>query len=316
MIISASRRTDIPALYSKWFINRIRAGWCIVPNPMNSHQATRVPLSPKDVDVIVFWSKNPSPLIPYLEELDKQKYRYYFQFTVNDYPPALEPNIPSLENRIETFLELSRRVTPSRVIWRYDPIIISNFTSVESHIEKFSRIATELKGATQRVMVSIVDLYKKTDKRLKQLEKEEGFSFARGDSLLDNVTFLLKELSIIASKNDIEIFTCAEETDYSQLGIPPGRCIDNELMYKCWSLNLKYKKDPFQRPVCLCATSKDIGINNTCKHACAYCYATTDCLTAERRYSEHDPNSPILWGDPGKFKEIKVSEHSQLGLSL
>jgi len=316
MIISASRRTDIPALYSKWFVNRIRAGWCLVPNPMNANQVSRVSLRPEDVDVIVFWSKNPAPLMPYLEELDEKGFRYYFQFTVNNYPRTLEPNIPSLDKRLSTFRELSHQVTPLRVIWRYDPIIISNLTAVESHIENFSRISGELKGVTRRVMVSIVDFYKKTDKRLLQLEKEEGFSFIRGEKLLKEVTCLMKELSIIASKNEIEIFTCAEDTDYSQLGITPGRCIDTELMLKCWSLRLKYKKDPSQRPVCLCTTSKDIGINNTCKHACAYCYATTSSITAERRFTEHNSDSPILWGNPGKLQEIKHSDYGQIDLPL
>jgi DNA repair photolyase len=316
MIISASRRTDIPALYSEWFINRIRAGWCLVPNPMNTNQVSRVSLKPEDVDVIVFWSKNPGPLIPYLEELDKRGFRYYFQFTVNNYPNTLEPNIPSLDKRLSTFRELSHQVTPSRVIWRYDPIIISNNTTVESHIENFSLLAGELKGLTNRVMVSIVDFYKKTDKRLLQLEKEDGFSFTKGDKLFKDVTCLMKELFNIASKNKIEIFTCAEDTDYSQLGILPGRCIDPEIMLKCWSLNLKYKKDPSQRSVCLCATSKDIGMNNTCKHACVYCYATTSSVTAERKFKEHNPDSPILSGDPGKLQEKMNSDFGQISLSL
>jgi hypothetical protein len=294
LIISASRRTDIPALYSEWFINRIKAGWCLVPNPRNTKQYSLVSLNIADVDFIVFWSKNPAPLFPHLEELDKLGFRYYFQYTVNDYPLALEPNIPSLDSRLATFQQLSRHVTPTRVVWRYDPIIISNFTSVQFHIEKFSHIAEKLKGFTERVMVSIVDYYGKTDHHLSQLEKEEGYSFASGDPLLNDSVYLLKELSAIASKNKSEIFTCAEATDYSQLGVPPGRCIDPDLMLKCWAINLKYKKDAFQRPVCLCAASKDIGINNTCNHGCAYCYATTNYSAAQKRHSEHDPDSPLL----------------------
>jgi hypothetical protein len=157
MIISASRRTDIPAFYSKWFMNRIREGYCLVPNPLNTKQISVVTLSPVEVDAIVFWSKNPEPLIPYLSELDDYGFRYYFQFTLNDYPSALEPNIPSLESRLETFRKLSKLLGPKRVIWRYDPIIISNYTPPSYHIERFRNIANELRGFTKRVMVSFVD---------------------------------------------------------------------------------------------------------------------------------------------------------------
>jgi len=229
-------------------MNRIKEGWCLVPNPMNTKQQSRVSLKVDDVDVIVFWSKNPAPLIPHLSELDRRGFLYYFQYTINDYPLALEPNIPSLDSRIKTFKLLSGHVTPLRVVWRYDPIIISNFTPIQYHVERFSQIAEELKGYTKRVMVSVIDYYGKTDRRLTQLEKEEGFTFTRGDELVKDIVYLMKEFSSIAAKNEIEIFTCAEETDYSQLGVTPGRCIDTNLMLKCWSLILNIKKMLFKGP--------------------------------------------------------------------
>jgi len=294
MIISASRRTDIPAFYSKWLMNRIRAGYCLVPNPRNLKQVSRVSLHPSDVEAIIFWSKNPAPLLPHLGELDKLGFHYYFQFSLNDYPWALEPNIPSLDDRIATFKDLSRLVGPLRVVWRYDPIIISNRTPFEFHRERFAWIAEELKGVTHRVMVSIVDFYQKTDRRLSQLEKEEGFSFDRDVLSSAGTTSLLRNLADIARKNNMEIFTCAEEKDYSQTGVTPGMCIDNKLLMKISSSNLQYKKDPSQRDSCLCMISKDIGINDTCLHGCPYCYATVNYSVAQRRYTEHDPDSPIL----------------------
>lgn len=308
MIISASRRTDIPAFYSQWFMNRLRAGWCIVPNPLNMKQISKVSLHPKDVEAIIFWSKNPAPLLPHLGELDKLGFYYYFQFSLNDYPRALEPNIPSLGDRIATFKDLSRLVDPLRVVWRYDPIIISNMTPFEFHRDRFTWIAEELKGVTHRVMVSIVDFYQKTNRRLSQLEQEEGFSFDRNASSSDDVTNLLKDLAAIARRNNIEIFSCAEERDYSNIGVTPGRCIDERLLSRIWSLNLKYKKDTTQRKYCLCMVSKDIGINDTCIHGCPYCYSTRDYALAQRRHSEHDPNSPILWGPVGQpSKTVKDS---------
>lgn len=314
MIISVSRRTDIPAFYSKWFMNRIRAGYCLVPNPRNMKQVLRVSLQPRDTEAIVFWSKNPAPLLPQLSELDQLGFYYYFQFSLNDYPRALEPNLPSLNDRIATFKDLSRLIGPLRVVWRYDPIIISNITSFDFHRERFTWIAEELKGATHRVMVSIVDFYQKTERRLAQLEKEEGYSFDRDVLSSDGITSLLKDLADIARKNNIEIFTCAEERDYSQIRVPPGRCIDERLLARIWSLNLEYKKDPYQRDSCLCMVSKDIGINDTCMHGCPYCYATVNYAVAQRRFNEHDPDSPILWGKPEESPETTEEAEAQMRL--
>ncbi len=314
MIISASRRTDIPAFYSKWFMNRIRARYCLVPNPFNANQVSRVSLDPADVEAIVFWSKNPAPLIPYLDELDQRGFHYYFQFTLNNYSNAIEPNMPSLESRLETFKKLSERVGVLRIVWRYDPIIISNMTGYNFHREQFSWIAGELRGSTQRVMVSIADFYKKTENRLSKLEKEEGFVFEREAQHHAGMADLLKDLHQISLENSIEIFTCAEESNFSSVGVPPGKCIDEGILMRIQPNTLKYKKDPSQRNYCLCLVSKDIGSNNTCLHGCQYCYSTTSLEAAERRNREHDPGSPVLWGTPGPVDEKTDERRPQLKL--
>lgn len=295
MIISASRRTDIPAFYSQWFINRVREGFCFVPNPLNAKQIAKIPLNQQEVEAIVFWSKNPAPIIHYLPELDERGFRYYFQFTLNDYPAALEPGIPSLENRLNTFETLSKLLGPKRVVWRYDPIIISNYTSIDYHTERFSYIAEELRGMTCRVMISFVDYYKKTDRRLIKLEKEEGYIFQKELSF-GKGSDIARHLADIASKNKMEIFTCAENNDYTQAGVRPGMCIDSHLISELWLINVRDNKDPSQRDCCLCRQSKDIGMNNTCLHGCTYCYATINSEVAHRYFNEHDPNSPQLHG--------------------
>lgn len=315
MIISASRRTDIPALYSKWFMNRVRAGWCAVANPMNAKQISHVSLKPQDVDVIVFWSKNPAPMLEHLSELDQLGFRYYFQVSLNDYPPELEPNIPSFDDRLETFLELSRRVGPFRVIWRFDPIIISNITSADYIRQKFECISHELQGSTHRVIVSIVDFYQKTERRLAALEKL-GYVFDREAAYSSRIDGLLKDIADTAKNRDLEIYSCAEDRDYSNLGIPPGGCIDDKIIQRLWSTNLRYTKDPSQRQCCLCTVSKDIGINDTCIHGCPYCYSTRSLEIAERRYNEHDPNSPVLWGDLKYFSSMVDKSSPQLQLPL
>jgi len=313
VIISASRRTDIPALYSKWFINRIRVGWCQVPNPLNYGQLSYVSLRPEDVDAIVFWSKNPAPMFDYLGDLDALGFRYYFQFTLNDYPSQLEPEVPSLDERIHTFRKLSSRLEPIRVIWRYDPIIISNRTPHDFHRENFSKIANALSGFTGRVMVSFADYYQKTERRLSELEKF-GFKFDRRAANSRGGWDLLKDLAAIARDHHMEIFTCAEERDFSKVGAPPGCCIDGELLRELWSLHGHEKKDPTQRLECLCVVSKDIGINDTCVHGCPYCYSTRNLDLAQRRYSEHDPNSPVLWGSGRALSETEQADQFKVRL--
>ena len=313
MIISASRRTDIPAFYSEWFMNRIRVGWCQVPNPLNYNQLSYISLRPEDVDAIVFWSKDPKPMLKYLGELDGRGFRYYFQFAVNDYPSILEPNIPSLNKRLETFYKTSNHVEPLRIIWRYDPIIISNLTPPDFHRDKFSAIASALKGYTKRVMVSLVDYYHKTDRRLYELEKE-GYRFDRETANSHIIWDLFKDLALIAKNNEIEIFTCAEERDFSDAGVSSGRCIDGELLFRLWSLHGHTKKDPTQRASCLCVMSKDIGINDTCIHGCPYCYSTRNIEVAKSRYAEHNPESPVIWGKARFLSEAEKAEQQQTRL--
>lgn len=295
MIISASRRTDIPAFYSAWFLNRVRAGWCAVPNPMNPAQVARVSLAPPEVDAIVFWSKNPAPLLPHLDELDARGFRYYFQFTLNAYAPEIEPHVPALDKRLETFRALSRRIGPERVIWRYDPIVISNRTDGVFHRERFAAIAESLGGATERVVVSVVDFYRKTDRRLALLE-HQGYRFDRNAAASADTAALLADLAAVARAHHMEIQSCAEDGDLSRSGIAPGRCIDERLINRLWHLNLPYRKDPSQRKLCLCTVSKDIGVGDTCRHGCRYCYATKDHALAEQRSEAHDPVAPMLWG--------------------
>ncbi len=313
MIISASRRTDIPAFFSEWFINRIRAGWCLVPNPMNYGQQSYVSLRPDDVDAIVFWSKNPAPLLRHLDELDSRGYHYYFQFSLNDYPKALEPNVPNLDRRIEVFRSLGDRLGPRRVVWRYDPIVISNQTPPDFHRAVFEAVASRLSGYTKRVMVSLVDYYRKTERRLSGLEKE-GLAFERGAADSPYVWKLLNDLAAIAKANGMDIFTCAEEHDFTEARIPPGRCVDGDLLRELWHLEGHNVKDPSQRPACLCVVSKDIGMNDTCLHGCAYCYSTRSPALASRRHSEHDPESPVLWGKPRTLSEDECARHSQARL--
>lgn len=309
MIISASRRTDIPAFYSAWLMNRIRTGYCLVPNPFNAKQISRVSLAREDVDAFVFWSKNPQPMLGLLDELTDRGFIYYFQYTLNDYPHALEPKIPAVERRLETFHELARRLGPTRVVWRYDPIIITPNTGYEFHAAAFEKLTSLLQGATRRVVVSVVDLYRKTDRRMTAIA-DNGFRIDSDAATSPEMLQLLSHISRVAATADIMSFSCAEEQDFTKAGVRPGSCIDCDLISALGG-RVSVKKDAGQRPACRCVTSRDIGINDTCLHGCPYCYSTRNDELAHQRHAQHDPSSPVLFGhaedpEPKGTKQLKL----------
>ncbi len=291
MIISASRRTDIPAFYAEWFINRIRAGYCTVPNPANPKMISYVSLNPDDVDVIVFWTRNPKPLIKRLAELDMRGFRYYFQYTILANPRIIDPKSPSTKPSVETFRSLADHIGPDRVMWRYDPIVITNQCSSHHHLEKISTIASSLRGYTKRLIISMLDTYKHTERRMRSLEAK-GLRV----SLLNKERFhcFIKSIVEIAKANGMEIFSCAEENGLDRLGVASGKCIDDRLIEKVFGIQVTHKKDPYQRPACGCVMSKDIGVYDTCPFNCVYCYATKNIGSVKRNRLKHDPKSPSL----------------------
>jgi len=292
MIISASRRTDIPAFYSEWFFNRIQSGFCTVQNPFNPAQISRVSLKPEDVEAIVFWSKYPAPIIPRLKGLDAMGYRYYFQFTLNAYPPELETELPPLGKRVDAFLRLSGMLGERRVVWRYDPIIISNRTGYDWHRERFASLCERLAGKTARVMVSPVEYYKKTERNMASLSPK--YSFDTEAAQKPEFDALLADMAKTAGTAGMEMFSCARERDYSAIGIRRGSCVDAGLINSLWNIGVPVKKDPGQREHCLCAVSRDIGVNDTCLFNCLYCYATRNRQTALARHKRHDSRSDGL----------------------
>ena len=299
MIISASRRTDIPAFYAQWFINRIRVGHCTVPNPFNRKQVSHILLCPEDVTIIVFWTRNPHHLIPYLKELDQLGYRYYFQYTVMDNPRLIDTMTPSLSSSLRIFKKLSDLIGPERVIWRYDPVIISNITGIEFHIATYKNIAETLRNYTQRSVISILDIYSKLKKRL-QVLKDKGVEIVdcnnKSDKRFDE---LLYTLAGIAEQNKMEIVSCAEDPDLTKYNIHPGKCIDDDYIERVFGIDVTHKKDPAQRKACGCVVSRDIGVYNTCLSGCQYCYATTSFEKAKALYENHNPGSASMvdYGD-------------------
>lgn len=287
MILSVSRRTDIPAFYSEWFFNRIKDGFVYVRNPMNRHQISKIKLSPALIDCIVFWSKNPSPMLNKLDLL--KDYMYYFQFTINPYNIGMEVGVPKKDTIIETFKQLSEKVGPKRVIWRYDPILLSNEVDIAYHLKYFEVIASRLKGYTTTCVISFVDQYKKTQRNLRN-------TTARAPHY-NEMVLLAIEIVKIATTYGIKVQSCAEEIELVQMGIQHGRCIDNILIEDLLGTKLIVSKDKNQRLECGCVQSIDIGEYNTCSHNCLYCYANYNKDLVNRNQQRHDPLSPLLIGN-------------------
>ena len=312
MILSVSRRTDIPNYYSDWFYERIKEGFLYVRNPMNPHQVSRIALSPKVVDCIVFWTKNPEPMLGRLTELSD--YMYYVQFTLTGYGRDVERNVPDKkEKMISTFQKLAKQIGKERVVWRYDPILFTKKYSAEYHIRAFSQIAEVLSGYTKRCVISLVDTYAKNRKRMEQLGTYE----------LPEAEWkaMARRLSEMARRNGMSISTCAEKADLSDCGIGHSSCIDRTLIEELIGCPIQVKKDANQRKECGCVESIDIGTYHTCRNGCLYCYANQSDVRVEQNAARYDIHSPILCGNISEEdviteRSVKSFQTEQLCLKI
>jgi DNA repair photolyase len=284
LIVSASRRTDIPAFYPEWFFRRLEEGFVLVRNPVNPLQVRRVALDPGELDCIVFWTKNPGPMLPVLKKLEA--YHYYFQFTLNAYEADMEPGLPRKETLIDTFKALSEKTGPRRLVWRYDPILINEKYPLSWHVEKFGETARALKGRAEKVIISFIDLYAKTVRNTRGLNIRE---MSREEK-----TGIAGQLARIAGENGLAITACAEDIDLSPYGIDKAKCIDDKLIEKISGRPLNVKKDRSQRPECGCVSSVDIGAYNCCPHGCRYCYANHNDTAVLENLRNHDPLALVL----------------------
>jgi len=321
VIVSASRSTDIPAFYSDWFFNRLKKGYIKWKNPFNG-----VPLyvSFAKTRIIVFWSKNPKPIIKHIDFLDEVGINYYFQYTLNDYvKEGIEKKVGSVERRIDTFIELSEKIGKEKVIWRFDPYILTETSGVEELLKRTENIGNQLKGYTEKLVFSFADI--KTYKKVQSnMLKAPVIYHEFNERTMNELAKGLMELN----KNwNFEIGTCAEKIDLDKYGIIHNKCVDDDLMVRLFSndkelmdfigykpvqpslfehvddnsgkYRYKIKKDKGQRELCGCIMSKDIGQYNTCPHECIYCYANTSIEQAKVNYNKHknNPNAETIIGE-------------------
>ncbi|MCL2300291.1 MAG: DUF1848 domain-containing protein [Firmicutes bacterium] len=304
MILSASRRTDIPAFYADWLLNRLRAGYALARNPMNHAQIRRVPTSRDAVDCVAFWTKDPLPLLPRLPEIDRMGHRYYFQFTLTPYDRTLEKNLRDKDAIVKTFVELSKRCP---VLWRYDPIILNDRLDIAWHAEQFNRLCEKLHRHTPQVTISFVILYPKLKTPLIRRVTE------------DEIAELAGRFAEIAGQYGLPVKACCEKTDLSPYGIRRASCIDRTTVEALCGCKIAAPQDKNQRPSCGCLASVDIGVYNTCGNGCVYCYANHSAGSAAANTRRHDPAGELLMGEltPGEkivTREARSWKEEQLSL--
>ena len=306
MILSASRRTDIPAFYAEWFMQRIKEGHALVPNPYNAHRLSRVALSPQLVDCIVFWTKNPGPMLPHLKKLEELGYKFVIQFSLTPYDSSIEYRVPPTEEMLQLFISLAKKLGSQRLVWRYDPVLINQNFTVRRHHDCFAKMCERLHPHAQRCIISFIDACKSSEKLFRPLSPQEQLALATG-------------FTDIARSYGLGLFTCAEEVELERYGIRHGACIDKEHLEQLVGGPLNIRPDPHQRKACLCAEAVDLGVYDSCAHGCAYCYAVSNRQTAQRRLQLHDPCAPMLTGYPAGIEVISertAKSHKSKQLSL
>ncbi len=287
MIVSASYRTDIPAYYGRWFLGRLAAGFCRVGNPYGGKPVT-VSLKPLDVDGFVFWTRNPGPFAPALKELRRRAMPFVVQFTITGYPRALEAAVQKTDRAVAQLKAIARRYGPRSVVWRYDPILFTSITTRDWHVKNFTGLASALRGATDEVVISLADDYRKTRRNLAIAACEHSFAPVPPP---EDTRGFLRGLADIAADHGMKLTACTEPA----LDTAPARCIDarrlSDVAGRAIAARLRGN-----RPGCLCCESRDIGAYDSCAQGCVYCYAVADRDRAKRNLAAHDPNAAFLIG--------------------
>ena len=289
MILNVSSRTDIIAFYEKWLIKRVEAGFVDVRNPFNPKLVNRINFS--DVDLILFCTKNP---IPILNDLNKIKIQYLFKITITPYKRDIEPNVPSKKEVIEAVKKISKAIGKENVSVRYDPIFLSEKYNIDYHIKAFKKLCMLLNGYVETIIVSFLDEYKNVLKNKNVLQYRK---FTEEDYKI-----IGKNFSKIAKLNNMKVQTCFEDRNITEYGFTKGECLSHELAYRL--TGKKYKS--WKARKCNCVEMVDIGVYNSCKHFCKYCYANYDEKIVNNNFKNHDVNSSLLIGNVKKDDIIKI----------
>ncbi len=311
MILNTGARTDIVQYYSQWLLNRFKEGFVYTRNPLFLNKVTRYELSPNKIDLVLFCSKNYKPILPRFHEIS-DKYRTYFHYTITAYGKDIEPGVPSIDESIQTLIQLSKQVGKEKVAWRYDPILLTTKYTIEVHAKTFEYIAKNLAPYIDRCIFSFVEMYKKLEMNMPEiilLSEEDKNKIA-------------KIIGEIAHKYGIHLQTCGTNHNYLQYGIHTSGCATLNILGKANHCQFKELKHKGLREGCHCIESRDIGAYDTCLNGCKYCYANKSPQKAKDNFQYHDPNSPILLGKikdtdeiiQGVQKTYLINENKQISL--
>ena len=300
MIINTGSRTDIPAFFSQWFLNRVEEGFVCTKNPYNN-DIYKCPLDSKIIDCLCFCTKNPKPLIKNLDKLTD--FNQFWFVTITPYGKDIEVNVPKFKKVIKSFKELSCNLGINKVSWRYDPIFITDKYSLEYHIDKFEEMACELSEFSNDCTISFIDSYQKVLK-----------NFPDAREVRDDERLVIGEnFSKIAKQYDIKMKTCVEGTLLDKFGFDSSGCMTKQVIEKAIGKNLKIPKGKYQIRDCECIFGRDIGAYNTCMHGCKYCYANYSLKLVKRNQRLHNPDSPLLIGEIKESDVVKeISEPSYI----
>ena len=290
MIISASYRTDIPTFYGDWFLNRLRAGFCQVENPYN-RQAVRVSLAPGDVDGFVFWTKNVGPFLRHLGEVRRRGFPFVVQHTINAYPRSLEETVVNADTSVVNVRRIADEYGPRVCVWRYDTVVESSVTPRDFHLRTFGRLAKALAGATDEVVVSFAQIYRKTLRNMNRAAVEHGFAWSDPED--ETKQTLLRELAALAAGQGMRLTVCSQP-EHIVPGSGEARCVDAERLQDVGGTTFPSRLKG-NRPECGCYEARDIGAYDTCPHGCVYCYAVRNRETALERFRRHDPRAECLF---------------------
>lgn len=285
MIINTGGRTDTVQYYTKWLLKRFEEGYVYSRNPLFPNKVTRYDLTPDKVDCIQFCSKNYKPILTYLPDIIS-RYHTYFHYTITAYGKDIEPGVPSIGESIETLKRLSAIVGKQRIAWRYDPLLLTEKYTIETHFQTFERMARELSPYVDRCIFSFVEMYKKLETNMPELIPLTDY----------DKDALAKGLGAIATEYGLYIQTCGTNGDYMRYGIHPSGCMTLDMMGKANGVTFKNLKHKGMRQGCHCIESRDIGAYDTCMNGCKYCYANKRPDKAFENFKLHDPESPLLLG--------------------
>ncbi|MBR1798499.1 MAG: DUF1848 domain-containing protein [Bacteroidales bacterium] len=285
MILNTGGRTDTVQYYSQWLLNRFREGYVLSRNPMFPNNVSRIELAPATIDVVVFCSKDYSPILPHLNEISS-RFRCFYHYTITAYGSDIEPRVPSIEASIDTCLRLSAMVGRERIAWRYDPVLLTEKYTIERHLDTFDRMATLLAPHVGRCIFSFVEVYKKLEfnmPELRPINAQQRQALAEG-------------LGRIARQHCLKLQTCGTAESYDTYGIEHSGCMTTQLFHDALGIDFKRMTNQGNRAGCRCMESRGLGDYNSCPNGCRYCYANRDHLQAMRNYALHDPTSPLLLG--------------------